>query len=427
MAQRATLYLDGQLVGWTPGLFWNIGGSLNQIGTGFTGGFWPATPWDSSGWYGFVGQIEDVRVWSQLRTAPEISQDMTTAPTGTEPGLVAYYPFDEGTGLTAHDVSPNHNDGMLAGPGGDLPTWVTSGVAIDLGGDGITRNSISPRQGPNNLQNSPIIVTTAAGRLEGWLGGSTPDTTYSIDVFASPGFALSGAGQAEAYLGSLEVTTDASGQAFFEIPFAPPAGKPVVTATATDPQGNTSEVSALRRATLQAPAQNVRRDPGQPVIFSAAAGDGIALQDPDAGPLAPAWDLTLSITTGTLRLSGTAGLTGTGNGTGSLTYRGSLSALNAALDGMTFTAAAGAACQQHAHRDRRVRRALLPCSPMWSSGKRPLWSPARPTAAPARSARRSSTPTSRQAARTSSRLPSRARACRRSPRSPPCRRSPSRC
>ena len=34
------------------------------------------------------------------------------------------------------------------------------------------------------------------------------------------------------------------GQAVFDVPFTPPAGLPIVTATATDPQGNTSEVSA---------------------------------------------------------------------------------------------------------------------------------------------------------------------------------------
>ena len=72
------------------------------------------------------------------------------------------------------------------------------------------------------------------------------------------------------------------------------------------------------------------------MIFSAASGDGIALQDPEAGPLDPAWDLTLSVAAGTLTLSTTAGLTGSGDGTGSLSYSGPLSALNAALDGMTF-------------------------------------------------------------------------------------------
>ena len=67
--------------------------------------------------------------------------------------------------------------------------------------------------------------------------------------------------------------------------------------------------------------------PGQPLIFSAASGDGIAIQDPDAGPLDPTWNLTLSVSAGTLTLSSTAGLTGSGDGTGSLSYSGPLSAL----------------------------------------------------------------------------------------------------
>ena len=58
VAQRETLYLDGQLVGSDSGIvFWNIGGSLNQIGTGFTGGFWPATPWAT----GLAGMASSAR------------------------------------------------------------------------------------------------------------------------------------------------------------------------------------------------------------------------------------------------------------------------------------------------------------------------------------------------------------------------------
>src|SRR5262249_50564253 len=52
-------------------------------------------------------------------------------------------------------------------------------------------------------------------------------------------------------------------------------------------------------------------------------------------------ELDLSAPVGTLTLSSTAGLTGTGDGTSSLSYRGALSALNAALDGIRFTPAPG--------------------------------------------------------------------------------------
>ena len=216
---------------------------------------YPASP-TFNGYDGFTGQIGEVRIWSSPRTADEVRQDMITSPVGTETGLLADYTFDEGQGLTAHDLTPHHNDGTLAGPNGDLPTWPggsSSELAIDLGNDGITDNSTSPRQGPNNLQNFPVVITTSGGQLEGGLSGSTPNMTFRIDLFASDSYSTAGAGQAEVYLGSLGVTTDGQGQAVFDIPFTLPAGKPMVTATATDPQGNTSEVSALRTTSLRAP------------------------------------------------------------------------------------------------------------------------------------------------------------------------------
>ncbi len=133
------------------------------------------------------------------------------------------------------------------------------------------------------------------------------------------------------------MTTDATGQVTFAVPFAAPAGLPIVTATATDPLGNTSELSAVRQDTLQAPTQALRLVPGGPLIVSTASGDGIELLDPDAGPFDPEWNLALSVPVGTLTLASTAGLTGSGDGTGSLSYSGALSALNAALDGLEFT------------------------------------------------------------------------------------------
>ncbi len=216
-----------------------------------------------------------------------------------------------------------------------------TGQAIDLGYDGVTDNSIAPRDGPNNFQNFPIIVTTADGQLQGWLGGSTPEETFHIDLFASAGYGPGGSGEAEDYLGSMEVTTDGRGQATFGVPFPTPAGLPIVTATATDPLGNTSEVSALRRATLEAPSPSLRAVANQSLAFATSLRDGIAIEDPDAGPLSPDWSATLSVTAGTLTLSNTAGLTGSGDGTGSLSYSGPLVALDAALDGMIFNPPAG--------------------------------------------------------------------------------------
>ncbi len=294
----------------------------------------------NSAYENFDGEVGPVAIWSIALSADQVSSGMTATPTGNEPGLQAAYNFDEGSGTVVHDLTSNHQDGTLSALSGDLPTWV-GGDAIDLGDDGITYNASSPRQGPNNLQNFPIVVTMADGQLEGRLGGSTPDATFRIDVFASAAFSLGGAGQAQDYLGSLDVTTDSQGQVVFDVPFTAPSALPIVTATATDPQGNTSEVSALRRSALQAPTQDVQDVSGQPLSFSPQSGDVIALEDADAGPLDPAWDLTLSVSAGTLSLSSLNGLVGSGDATGTLHYRGPLGALNAALSGLSFTPSPG--------------------------------------------------------------------------------------
>ncbi len=335
-SQTQTLYLDGQRVASLSGPIATTGflAFMNQVGTGYTAQL-PAAP---AAWYGFTGRIGEVAIWSVPRSTDEVREDMTASPRGLDPNLVADYPFDEGQGLTAHDQTLNHRDGTLAGIDGQLPTWSsTNGLAIDLGNDGVTNNSTGPRQGPNDLQNFPIVVTTAAGQLQGWLGGSTPDTSFDLEFFASAGYSSGGAGQAQVYLGSFEVTTDDHGQAAFDVPFTVPVDMPLVTATATDPQGDTSEISALRQTSLQAPTQSIRLVTGQPLVFSADTGDGLALADPDAGPFDSEWDLTLSVAAGTLTLSGTDGLVGLGDGTRTLGYRGTLSALNAALDGLSFT------------------------------------------------------------------------------------------
>ncbi len=168
-----------------------------------------------------------------------------------------------------------------------------------------------------------------------------PDTTFRIDLFASAAYNADGSGEAEDYLGSLQVTTDPSGQVVFAVPFTAPAGLPIVTATATDPYGNTSEVSALRRAILQAPSHSLRMAANQPLTLATMSGDGIAIQDLDTGPFNPTWKLTISVSAGTLTLSTTAGLSGSGDGTGTLSYSGSLPALDTALEGLTYTPPAG--------------------------------------------------------------------------------------
>ncbi len=122
-----------------------------------------------------------------------------------------------------------------------------AGLGIDLGSDGVTPNDLLDLDGsPNNFQNFPIVTsstiandTSVSGTLH-----STPGTMFRVELFTDTVCDSSGFGEGERFLGFVDVTTDASGDASFGGTFAntTPAGS-FVTATATDPSGNTSEFS----------------------------------------------------------------------------------------------------------------------------------------------------------------------------------------
>ena len=124
-----------------------------------------------------------------------------------------------------------------------------NGLGIDLGANGVTANDGSdPDTGPNNLQNFPVITgvmsssnsTTIQGTLK-----SLSNTTFQIDFYSNGSVDPSGNGEGAQFFNTTSVTTDANGDATINttFPIALPVGR-VITATATDPNGNTSEFSA---------------------------------------------------------------------------------------------------------------------------------------------------------------------------------------
>ena len=124
-------------------------------------------------------------------------------------------------------------------------------IGIDLGDDGVTPNDPGDTDtGPNNLQNFPVLtsVTTGSVQIQGTLN-STPSTQFTLEFFANSTCDPSGYGEGEVFIGSTTVTTDGAGDASFdvELPGSVPPGA-FVTATATDPGGNTSEFSACVEA-----------------------------------------------------------------------------------------------------------------------------------------------------------------------------------
>jgi hypothetical protein len=122
------------------------------------------------------------------------------------------------------------------------------GLGIDLGAAGVTANDNGdPDSGGNNLQNFPVLTsvtsTTNSTTIQGSLN-STPNTTLQIDFYSSAALDPSGNGEGALFFGTTAIPTDSSGNATINasFPLALGAGR-VVTATATDPNGNTSEFS----------------------------------------------------------------------------------------------------------------------------------------------------------------------------------------
>jgi CSLREA domain-containing protein len=118
------------------------------------------------------------------------------------------------------------------------------GLGIDLGDDGVSINdSDDGDDGPNHLQNFPVITSVHGVQVSGVLT-STPNATFRLEFFANPECSNSDYGQGKTFLGSLDVTTHGSGVGAFSGALSTAPTGQLVSATATDPDGNTSEFSA---------------------------------------------------------------------------------------------------------------------------------------------------------------------------------------
>ncbi|MGB8507644.1 MAG: hypothetical protein WCD76_04505, partial [Pyrinomonadaceae bacterium] len=129
-------------------------------------------------------------------------------------------------------------------------------LGIDLNSDGVTPNDAGDGDtGANNSQNYPIIplATTSGGNIINGTLNSTPGQTFTIDFYSNPTCDTSGSGEGQNYLGSVTTgTTDGSGNVSFTFSPATLTIGQVVTATATDASGNTSEFSPCAPVTVLA-------------------------------------------------------------------------------------------------------------------------------------------------------------------------------
>jgi hypothetical protein len=128
----AVTFQDGRLALYRDGVFsedWAISPSC-LVDPGYTrisigGSYLPELGHTGD----FEGCIDEIRIWESARSEEEIRASLGSALTGEEPGLIAYWDFEEQAGQTAADLSGHGNDGRLGDsgePDSRDPLWVAS-------------------------------------------------------------------------------------------------------------------------------------------------------------------------------------------------------------------------------------------------------------------------------------------------------------
>lgn len=128
------------------------------------------------------------------------------------------------------------------------------GLGIDLGDNSVTQNDVNDADaGANNLQNFPVITNVNQNTISYSVDSQPNNSTYPLVIafYANSVCDSSGYGEGETLLFYNQIQNPGS----FQTGYTPIAGKPFITATATDVNGNTSEFS--RCATLAPTAASV--------------------------------------------------------------------------------------------------------------------------------------------------------------------------
>jgi titin len=175
----------------------------------------------------------------------------TVGGTAAGAGNVIAYNGDDGVliGANAGDTNPADEAGQDNRVLGNS-IFGNGKLGIDLGpDDGVTPNSTTGPGSPNNYLNWPTLSAAASGGsslvVQGtWTtGGFSPGAAYRVEVFASPTADASGHGEGRTFLGAFSIfVTNFSNPFAGVVPYSAADGS-VISATVTDPYGNTSEFS----------------------------------------------------------------------------------------------------------------------------------------------------------------------------------------
>ena len=121
----------------------------------------------------FDGELDEVRIWNTPRSKDEIEKYWEAILPSSEPGLLAYYSFDQIDGNTVPDLTTNNHDGSL-----------TSNGSLTVGINLPSVLKVSPLQFPINMD-SKIVFGAGASTFES-IGFSSRGDTEILGYLTAP-------------------------------------------------------------------------------------------------------------------------------------------------------------------------------------------------------------------------------------------------
>jgi len=124
-------------------------------------------------------------------------------------------------------------------------------LGIDIGDQGLIPNdNLDADIVGNKRQNFPLLTSVVTGpstEVDGIIQNE-PNTQYRVELFTSPNCDNTGMGEGKTWFSSLNVTTGPDGSGVIDASLQATAD-PYMSATVTDPEGNTSEFSPCAKTT----------------------------------------------------------------------------------------------------------------------------------------------------------------------------------
>ncbi|AOY79568.2 DUF4347 domain-containing protein [Moorena producens JHB] len=200
------VYINGQLAGQVAS-----GAQFNDNATPVLIG---ARQEDGSPTNLFNGKIDDVQIWDIARNQDQIKDTINHQLVGNEPGLIAYYQANEGSGTTLNDYSVNNNHGTLQNGTAWLNSW-DAPITVNLTGASTSANVsisslVSNDTNYNNASLDRTITLTDTPNYRVIEGANTPVLVPEVSI-ETAGDVKEGDSQAGQFVVSLNTPAPEAG------------------------------------------------------------------------------------------------------------------------------------------------------------------------------------------------------------------------